>query len=229
MRTLSANFIVALIALISMINISNAYSCKVCTPRSVITGSGLLHPSGSTAAALMDAALETVGRSMERQLSVFDALEELFDSNTYPRGKQVARSRSSTNKDEIDPSSSSAQAQSSSSVATRMLTLNVDIRTSTNAYQIVADLPGVEKGDIQVDVKNDVLTVSAERKSTPLAEGEQYHRNERLSGVATRTFSLPEDADKDNITAKYENGVLTVGIPRIPAAPVPEKKSIPIN
>lgn len=92
----------------------------------------------------------------------------------------------------------------------------VDIAEDDHAITIKADLPEVEKKDIQVNVENGVLTIKGERKRESEEKKKSYHRIERSCGSYMRSFSLPEYADKDKITAEAKNGVLTITIPKKP-------------
>jgi len=90
----------------------------------------------------------------------------------------------------------------------------VDIKEVKGAYEVVADVPGVEPKDIDVSLEDGVLTVKGERKSENKDEGEGYTRTERSHGSFYRRFTLPDTADADNITAKTEHGVLKLYIPK---------------
>jgi HSP20 family protein len=90
----------------------------------------------------------------------------------------------------------------------------VDIKEAKDAYEVVADVPGVEPKDIDVSLEDGVLTVKGERKSESKGEGEGFTRAERAYGSFYRRFTLPDTADADNITAKTEHGVLKLHIPK---------------
>ena len=77
-----------------------------------------------------------------------------------------------------------------------------------------AEIPGLSKNDITITVQNDVLTLEGNRKLETLNENEDYHRQERGYGNFKRTVSLPFSVDNEKITAKVNNGVLTVTLPR---------------
>ncbi|NTX61274.1 Hsp20/alpha crystallin family protein [Myxococcus sp. CA051A] len=89
-----------------------------------------------------------------------------------------------------------------------------DILESEAGVTLHLDIPGVDVKDIQVTVERDVLTVKAERKAQPLAEGVSVRRQERGQGSFTRSFSLPETVDATQVEARYEQGVLTLTLPR---------------
>ncbi len=101
----------------------------------------------------------------------------------------------------------------------------VDIKEVKDAYEVVADVPGVEPKDIDVSLDDGVLTVKGERKSESKDEGEGYTRTERTYGSFYRRFTLPDTADADNISAKTEHGVLKLRIPKKEKA-MPKKISV---
>jgi len=101
----------------------------------------------------------------------------------------------------------------------------VDIKETKDAYEVVADVPGVEPKDIDVSLEDGVLTVKGERKSENKDEGEGYTRTERTYGSFYRRFTLPDTADADNISAKTEHGVLKLHIPKKEKA-LPKKISV---
>ena len=74
-----------------------------------------------------------------------------------------------------------------------------------------ADLPGLKREDIKLTFENDVLTIEGERALAPV---EQYHRQERGFGSFRRSFTLPQTVDASRVTAAYQDGVLTVTLPR---------------
>ncbi len=94
----------------------------------------------------------------------------------------------------------------------------VDIVESAEDYQIDFDLPGFTKEDVTVTVKEGVLEVAGERKNDREYDEKLYHYFERRTGSFNRTFKLPEFADGEAVGAGFENGVLTVTIPKKEAA-----------
>ncbi|RMH33634.1 MAG: Hsp20/alpha crystallin family protein [Nitrospirae bacterium] len=88
----------------------------------------------------------------------------------------------------------------------------VDISEDDKEYLIKAELPEVKKEDVHVSVQNDVLTISGERKYEKEEKKKKYHRIERAYGSFARSFTLPEDADPEKISAEYKDGVLYVHI-----------------
>jgi HSP20 family protein len=83
---------------------------------------------------------------------------------------------------------------------------------------IKAELPGVDKKDIAVDLKDRVLTLSGERAYDNEGKEENYYRRERAYGKFQRVFSLPADVDSDKINADFKDGLLIIEVPK------PEKK-----
>ena len=91
----------------------------------------------------------------------------------------------------------------------------VNTREGEFAYHVDADLPGVKKEDIKINVKGNMITLSGERSHKKEVKEEDYHRVESSFGKFERSFTLPEGADVENITASNEDGVLEIIIPKI--------------
>jgi HSP20 family protein len=92
----------------------------------------------------------------------------------------------------------------------------VNTREEDNAYHIELDLPGVKKEDIDVDVKDNLITISGERKIQKEVNEEDYYSIESRYGKFERSFTLPEDVDVGKIEANSTDGVLEVVIPKKP-------------
>ena len=90
----------------------------------------------------------------------------------------------------------------------------VDIFESEGELVAKADLPGLEEKDIDVRVENNVLTVGGERKFEKNVTADNYLRVERTYGSFTRSFSLPDTINSEQIQATYDGGVLTVRMPK---------------
>ena len=103
--------------------------------------------------------------------------------------------------------------------------MRVDVREQGDAYLLQADLPGVSKDQIKLDVEDGVMTVSADMNSEKKEQKEGYVCSERSYGHVERSFNL-EGIDADGIKADYENGVLMVTMPK---AKAPEKKATRIE
>ena len=91
----------------------------------------------------------------------------------------------------------------------------VNTREGEFAYHIDVDLPGVDKKDIKVDIHKNVLTISGERKTKEEIKEEDYYKVETSFGKFSRSFTLPENADIENVAASGENGVLEIVIPKL--------------
>ena len=111
------------------------------------------------------------------------------------------------------PGGSSAEGDRSS-VVTSSWTPAVDIKEENDRFVLTADIPGVEPKDIEVTMADGVLTIRGERKHESEKESNGYKRVERSYGSFYRRFSLPDSANADDITAKGNNGVLEVVIPK---------------
>jgi HSP20 family protein len=112
-----------------------------------------------------------------------------------------------------------AQGEENSAIATSDWVPAVDIKETDSAFEIHADIPGVDPKDIEVHMENGLLTIKGERKSESKEEKEGYKRVERQWGSFYRRFSLPDSADADKINAKSKNGVLEITIPKQEKAP----------
>jgi HSP20 family protein len=104
----------------------------------------------------------------------------------------------------------------------------VDIKENDANYTVKADFPGINKDDIDISVDNNVLTISAEHKDeAEEKEGERVIRQERRYGKYSRSFNLGKNIDEGKIKAEFDNGVLTLVIPKADVAPA--RKQIPIK
>lgn len=94
----------------------------------------------------------------------------------------------------------------------------VDIEETEKMVTVKADLPGVDPKDVEVTVKDRVLTIRGEKKEQREEKGKNFHRVERFEGKFFRQFELPIGLDEANVNAVTTKGVLTVTIPKVPAA-----------
>ena len=90
----------------------------------------------------------------------------------------------------------------------------VDLSETEDAYQIRADLPGLQKEDININFQDGTLTISGERKAEAKEEGKNYVRVERSTGEFYRSFNIPTAIQSDKIAAHYKDGVLQVVVPK---------------
>jgi HSP20 family protein len=89
-----------------------------------------------------------------------------------------------------------------------------DILERKEEYVLFAEMPGINKDDFKVDLENSVLTVRGEKKIHEKVDGENYTRVERQSGSYKRSFRLGDEINTGKISAKYENGILQVLLPK---------------
>ncbi|MBI5577262.1 MAG: Hsp20/alpha crystallin family protein [Deltaproteobacteria bacterium] len=95
-----------------------------------------------------------------------------------------------------------------------MWTPAVDIFETEEAVMVKAEIPGLERDQIAVEVKDGILTLHGERKFEKEVKEENYHRIERSYGTFHRSFSLPSSVEQDRISAKFKDGVLEVTLPK---------------
>ena len=95
-----------------------------------------------------------------------------------------------------------------------MWTPAVDILETEDAVVVKAEIPGVERDQIAVEIKDGILTLHGERKFEKEVKEENYHRIERAYGTFHRSFSLPSSVEQDKISAKFNEGVLEVTLPK---------------
>ena len=96
----------------------------------------------------------------------------------------------------------------------QQLQMKIDVKKSDGAYEVTAELPGVKKEDIQVNVDGNLITISAEvKREQEDKQGEQVLRSERYYGRIERTFALDSEIDESKVEAKYEDGLLKLHLP----------------
>jgi HSP20 family protein len=101
----------------------------------------------------------------------------------------------------------------------------VDIQETEEGYRLQAELPGLTKEDIDITLENNVLRLAGERKFERDARKESFHRVERTYGTFSRAFALPQQVNAEGVQAGFENGVLTILVPKAEQAK-PRKISI---
>lgn len=107
---------------------------------------------------------------------------------------------------------------------------SVNVRENDNEFGIEVAVPGFEKSDFNIEVHNDVLTISSEKQEEKETnESERYTKREFSYQAFTRSFTLPESADSDNVSANYDKGILTVSIPKKEEAKPKGPKTIKIK
>jgi HSP20 family protein len=104
----------------------------------------------------------------------------------------------------------------------------VDISEGDGEYVLRADLPGLGEDDVNVELEDNVLTISGERKSEREEKKDGYHRIERASGRFSRSLTLPDGVDPESIRAQFDKGVLEVRVPK-PAERKPHRVAISVG
>lgn len=112
--------------------------------------------------------------------------------------------------------------------ATRRWIPAMDLVETGEHFVLRADLPGVTETDVNIEVENNVLTVSGERKTETEEKHEGYYRLERSMGAFSRSLTLPEGIDAEAVTATFADGVLEVRIPK-PVHAQPRKVQIGVG
>jgi HSP20 family protein len=90
----------------------------------------------------------------------------------------------------------------------------VDIAEHDDEYLVKVELPGVNKDDVKLTLENNILTIRGEKKQEKETKKENYHRVERSYGSFQRSFTLPAAVKADKIDASYNDGILTVSLPK---------------
>ncbi|MBB5495989.1 Hsp20/alpha crystallin family protein [Paraburkholderia sp. MM5384-R2] len=110
---------------------------------------------------------------------------------------------------------------------TALSDMKIDVTESDNAYTVKAELPGVEKKDIDVKIDGNVVSINAKvERDKELKEGDRVIRRERYTGVVSRSFSLASDVNEATATAQYQDGVLSLTLPKKSSS---AQKSLPIG
>jgi HSP20 family protein len=101
-----------------------------------------------------------------------------------------------------------------------------DVFEDKDAVKIVAELPGVKPEQVKLSLENNVLTIRGEKTQEAEERTERVHRYERSYGTFERAFVLPSTVDGDKISAQYQNGVLTILVPKVERA---RPREIPVQ
>jgi HSP20 family protein len=104
----------------------------------------------------------------------------------------------------------------------------VDVKESDNSFTLTADIPGLTKKDVNLNVSDNILSISGERKVEDEKESGNFHYRERRYGSFSRTFNLPETVKEEDISASFKNGILIVELPKQEVA-LPKEREIKIN
>ena len=108
--------------------------------------------------------------------------------------------------------------------------MKTDVKETDEGYEVDVDLPGFKKDEIKLELNNGYLTISTEKSLEKKDEKKgKVLRQERYSGTMQRSFYVGDSMTEEDIKAKYENGVLSLTLPKKEAKKVPEKKTILIE
>lgn len=110
-----------------------------------------------------------------------------------------------------------------------LLKPSLDVAETDDEYTITVEVPGVEEKDLRLELADNTLTITGEKKLEREKKEQNYYRMERSYGSFQRLLSLPDDADQDSIEARFKNGVLTIRLARKTAAKSEEVKQIEIK
>lgn len=103
--------------------------------------------------------------------------------------------------------------------------MRVDVKENADNYEVMAELPGIAKEDIQVNIDGQLVSISAERKQEKQTkEGERVLRTERYFGKVSRSFQLGQEVDEAGASGKFTDGVLTLVLPK--KAPAQSKRLV---
>ena len=109
--------------------------------------------------------------------------------------------------------------------------MKTDVRGTEGTYELDVDLPGFTKDEVNVELKNGYLTIQAAKgldKEQSDKKG-KYIRQERYAGACSRTFYVGEDVEPEDVTAKFENGILQLSIPKAAKKQLPKNTSVTIG
>ena len=94
----------------------------------------------------------------------------------------------------------------------------IDVSENDNKFEVSAELPGLDRDDIKIEVQNNILTISGEKKSVREEDNDDTYLCERAYGRFSRSFELPALVESEGIKAGFKNGVLTLNLPKVEAA-----------
>ncbi len=109
--------------------------------------------------------------------------------------------------------------------------MKTDVRETEDTYELDIDLPGFKKDEVNVELKNGYLTIQASKgldKDESDKKG-KYIRQERYAGACSRTFYVGEGVEPEDVTAKFENGILQLSIPKEAKKQLPKNTSVTIG
>jgi len=104
----------------------------------------------------------------------------------------------------------------------------VDVKENKRSFVLTADIPGLTKKDVTININNRVLTLHGERKEEKENEDGKFYYRERHTGSFSRSFQLPETVNEDGIQASFRNGVLSIELPKLEES-LPKDREIKIS
>lgn len=109
--------------------------------------------------------------------------------------------------------------------------MKTDVRELDNTYELDVDLPGFKKEEVSLDLKDGYLSISARKDSSSGDDSKpgKYVRRERYTGVCSRSFYVGEDVKADDVSAKFEDGILKISLPKQEQKVLSSSTSIVIN
>ena len=107
--------------------------------------------------------------------------------------------------------------------------MNTDVKETKEGYELDIDLPGYKKEDVKAELKNGYLTISAATNSTKENKEEKYLRRERFYGSCSRSFYVGDDIAPKDVSAKFEDGILKITLPKKEQETLPENSTIAIE
>ena len=109
--------------------------------------------------------------------------------------------------------------------------MKTDVKETDDGYEVAIDLPGFKKEELHLELNNGYLTISAEKglDKDEKDKKDRYIRRERYAGSMSRSFYVGDSIREEDIHAKYENGILTLDVPKVEKRAVPEKRYIAIE
>jgi len=102
----------------------------------------------------------------------------------------------------------------------------MDVKETKDDFVVTAEVPGMSKDDIKINISENTLTIKGEKKEEKKEEDHNYHRVERRYGTFQRSFTLPTQVESDKVKAAYKDGVLTITLPKKEEV---KPKEIPIS
>lgn len=145
--------------------------------------------------------IQTTKESQANQMSAFEEMDKLFDQFLKNRWPQ--------------PFSWNFPEFNSSSIGSGVRVPSVDVVEKDNNVIVRAEIPGIEKDNVDVTLDGNNLTIQGKSKHEKKESGEEYHRSEISTGSFSRTLTLPADVDANNVKATFTNGLLEVTLPKV--------------